>query len=188
MRKYLAYDTETGSLAPTNGSLLTVTFRVLDAQLQELETLELTTKPEDEVYLVKASALNVNKIDLVKHNETAITYGEARGKLLNFLNRHSDAGTNKLTPIGFVVSHDDGFVQTHLVTQKEWEAHVSHRKLDVASVVEFLKFCMIIPSSIGGLEKTAKFFGVHEEGAHNATVDVNMTLNVLKAAKRRICS
>lgn len=188
MRKYIAYDCETGGRDSDLTSLLTVTFRVLDAQLQDLETLELKTKPEDGIFRVHPKALSINKINLIEHSKDAITYKEARSKLLNFLNRHSDGGTTKLTPVGHRVGFDTDFVQDQLVTKDEWQAHVSYDYLDTATIAEFLKSCLMIPNSVQGLGNLAKFFGVHEEGAHDATVDVNMTVNVLKAMKRRVLS
>lgn len=187
MKKYVAYDTETGGLDAKEVSLLTAHFRICDAQLQTVDSLTLVLKPQDGIFKVTAEALKINNISLTSHIAGALPYKEARPKLLFFLAKHTNNGSDKLIPVGHNVSFDDSFIQNHLVTKQEWEQHVDYRKLDTATIAEFLKAALIIPSSVrSSLGSLAAFFGVEEAGAHDAGIDVSMTVNVLKAMKQRI--
>ncbi len=185
MRKYIVYDCETGGTDEQKHSLLTICLRVTDATLQAIEVLDLKVKPADGVYKVTRKALEINGINLIEHDKEAITYKEAKSKILNFLTRHSVQGTQTLTPIGYNVDFDDRFIRTYLMSKDEWEMHVSYRKLDVSTAFELLKFFNVIPGSAkAGLSNVAKLFGHSSEGAHIAEVDVNMTVNVLKSMKQ----
>lgn len=186
MRKFVAYDSETGGLDSKNCSVLTLTLVALDTQLQPLEILDLKLKPDDGIYRVTAQALSINKINIIEHDKTAITYKEARPRIMAFLARHTNNGTNKLTPIGQNVGFDDSFIWDNILPKEEWEIHVSYRKIDTATIAEFLKICNIVPGSVAGLSNMAKFFGVARAGAHNSNVDTQMTIDLLRAMKFRV--
>lgn len=186
MRKYIAYDCESGGLNPQQYSLLTVCFKVADSSLQVIETLNLSLKPNDGVYKIHPKALEKNKIDIVKHDREAITYKEAKSKVLTFLSRHSGLGAEKLTPIGFNVGFDDGFIQSQLVPKEDWEMHVDYHKLDVSVAFQLLKFFNLVPGSVkSNLTSVAHAFGCLGENAHTAEADTEMTINVLRNMKQR---
>ena len=103
---YVAFDNETGGLTK-DCSLLTSHFIIADEQLNVIEELGLVIKPNDhQPYRVQATALAVNKINLIEHDKVAITQSEAAQKLFLFLKKHSNNGQIKLIPIGHNVSFD----------------------------------------------------------------------------------
>lgn len=194
MKKYIVYDVETGGLHKDQHSLLTAYFKIIDQNFNPLDSLSLKIKPSDGTYHVTSGALKVNKIDLVKHNNEAITTEEARPKLIAFLSKHSASGEAKLTPVGHNVSFDEGFVEGLLENPKmgmsgkdTWEMYVSYRRLDTSSLAEALRLRGVIPASVSGsLGNLAQFFGIDSSGAHDAQVDVDMTVDLLRAMLRYV--
>ena len=81
--KYIAFDTETSGLDPLKCNLLTVSFIILDNELNKLDTLNISLKHQN--YFVNPDALEVNKIDILKHHNHSIDIIDARIKLFEFL-------------------------------------------------------------------------------------------------------
>ena len=195
MRKYVVYDTETGGLSADKHSLLTAYFKIVDQNLRELDGLSLKIKPKDGIYRVTPIAMKINKIDLVKHDAEAVLPGEARKLVMAFLSKHSAGGESKLTPVGHNVVFDEEFVQTQLTPNPElglsgkeaWEMHVSYRRICTASLSESLRLKGVIPAGVSGsLGGLCKFFGIDNSGAHDAQVDVDMTVDLLRAMLRHV--
>lgn len=186
----IVFDVETGGLDSSRNSLLTAYFRIIDENFQVVDSLSIKLKPDDGVYRITKRALQVNKIDIVRHDLDAIMPEEAYRRLTNFLSRNSKGGEERLTPIGHNVSFDEDFVQKAIlsanklgVTGKEtWAMYVSHQKIDTACLAEALKFKGAIPRSVGNsLSALAIFFGIDSSGAHDAEIDVEITTDLLKA-------
>jgi DNA polymerase III alpha subunit (gram-positive type) len=179
--KILAFDTETGSLYPSEGSLLTAHFAILDENLEVVDSLSLKTKPDDNLIKANPGALAVNKIDIEKHKAEALTYSEAKIQLTKFLAKHSSK-YNELTPMAHNISFDLDFINTHLMPLEEWNKYVSYHKLDTVGLAVFFKLCKWIPSKQSvSLGKLADFFELKFEGdAHTAQADVGVMVKVLK--------
>lgn len=181
---YIALDCETGGFSE-QASLLTVCFVVLDKELNIIELLNLAIKPNNgEDYHTTAQALEVNGINLVEHNKTAITSSEAGSKSLEFLKRHSD-GKVKLVPIGHNVAFDILCVHEKLLSKGHFDKYVSYCKLDTGAIMQYLKLIGKVPESVSGsLGAAAKHFGIDfKERAHTAESDTLMCVELLKKMK-----
>ena len=179
MNKFVALDIETGGIG-LDKSLLTAYFSILDENFNETDNLYLRVKPDDGVYAVNAEALDINKIDLVKHDAVAITYREAKTVLYSFLERNNPGGAVKLIPIGHGISFDIAFLCDKLISKPTWDHFVSYRSLDTSIIAQFLICCGQMPDSAAALSKIAAYFGIPVEQAHTANGDVNMSIEVLK--------
>lgn len=175
---YLSFDVETGGLGHDK-SLLTAYFIVLDEEFNKVADLSLRVKPNDGIYKVTAKALEINKIDLIKHDAVAITEQEAGTKLYEFLEQVNPDGKIKLEPLGHNVGFDIEFICASIITKNTWLKYVSYRLLDTGGIGNFLKKAGYIPKEISGsLGSYAQFFGISQEGAHTAEDDVRMTVDV----------
>jgi len=182
---FLPFDCESGGIGD-EVSLLTVHFAVCDEDWNVLDELDLKTKPKDvdetgsTLYKVTASALNINHIDLIKHNAEAIPYNEAGGKLRDFLIRNSRDGAIKLQPMGKNIGGDVAWVTNHLLGKKTFEKYVSYRHYDITTAVTFLKrtgkLDRFAPES---LEKLAEYFGIKAQW-HTARGDNYAGIEVMK--------
>jgi DNA polymerase III epsilon subunit-like protein len=180
MKRYIALDVESGGIK-SDLSLLTVYLEVLDNNLETLDSLSLLVKPDDGIYRCTAEALEINGIDLVKHDKEAVTEKIAGTKLYNFLKAQSSDGHVKLIPLGQNVTFDIKFLQTHLMSQGTWEKFVSYRVRDTGVLGGALLDAGLIPASVSGsLSSFAQYFGVNLNHAHNAESDTRATIEVYK--------
>jgi len=182
---YVVFDNETGGLTK-DCSLLTSHFFICDKDLEIIDELGLAIKPNDhQPYRVQATALAVNKIDLIEHDKIAITQSEAAQKLFLFLKKHSDSGKIKLIPVGHNVSFDIESVNEHLISKPNWDQFVSYRKLDTGTIMQYLKLKGTVPNDkSSSLGSSAEYFGVTFEGeAHTARADALMCIKLLKKMK-----
>lgn len=179
---YVTLDLETGGIG-TECSLLTGYFGFLDANLNTLGSLDIKVKPNDGApYVVQAGGLKVNGINLIEHDQVAITESEAGGQLMVALKKFSQNGKIKLIPIGHNVQFDILFIYEHLLSKKHWDQYVSYRKLDTGTIAQFFKLCGFIPpDKSGSLEYLAELFGVQfKERAHTAESDAMMCVEILQ--------
>lgn len=183
MKKYFIFDCETGGTDPGN-TLLTMYGMMLDNNFTTTDVLDLKIKPNDGVYNVSPQALEINKIDLIKHDKEAITENEAARIFNDFSCRHAFGG--KIIPIGHNVSFDIGFVKRHLLKNNDletniWPKYYSHRVLDTATIAHFLILAGAMPANMScSLGSLAKYFGLDYSNAHDAEFDVKLTLEVLR--------
>jgi DNA polymerase III alpha subunit (gram-positive type) len=183
VRRYIAIDNETGGLDPET-SLLTSYMAALDENLNVLDDLDLTLKPNNEIYCVEAGGLAINKIDLVEHQKDAITYSAAGQLLRNWLIKHSEDKAVKLIPFGHNVTFDVLSIHKYLLNRATFEQYTSYRKFDTAVIAQFLKYASKLPEDLSGsLESLAKYFGVLALENHTARGDVLTTISVAKAMK-----
>src|ERR1043165_2460040 len=113
-------DTETGGADPRRTSVLEWAGVITDDKLIERDVLSIKIRPESGIYLVQPRALEINKIDIKKHDEQAIVEREANHAITGFLGRN--AGTNgiKLIPAGWNVSFDIAFTTEDLISAERW--------------------------------------------------------------------
>lgn len=183
---YLAVDTETGGIGP-EVSLLTAYLAVLDENFEFLGDLDLAIKPDNDIYHVTAEALKINKIDLVKHQETAITSGKAGELLREFLISWTTNGATKLIPLGHNVAFDMEKIYQNILNKKEAQKYVSYRTLDTGSTGRFLITAGLIPESVtGSLGSYVKHLGVPQRESHTARGDVEMTVDVMRAMMKLV--
>lgn len=179
--RYLALDCETGGIGP-EVSLLTIYLAVLNEKFDLVWELDLAIKPEKDIYHVTAEALAINKIDLTKHRDIAISASEAGRQIREMIIRYSDEGKTKLVPVGHNVAFDLEKMYQVLLNKKEAEKYISYRKLDTGSIGAFLKVTGHIPTNVSGsLTSYVEHFDIPLKVAHDAKNDTLMTIEVLKA-------
>lgn len=184
---FLAMDNETGGLAD-NVSLLSTYLEVIDSNWNVIDSLELFVKPNDEVYLVQAEGMEINKINLIEHNKIAKTYSDAGQDLFRFLNKNSNQGKIKLIPLGKNVAFDVNGVTKHLLQKKTWERFVSYRHMDITPFARALQLQGKIPEGMSlSLESLHDFLNglgkipaVPEGQLHEAKYDTKITVLVFR--------
>jgi oligoribonuclease (3'-5' exoribonuclease) len=179
---WFAFDTETGGLDSNNNSLLTLSGIVVDDDLQPLAT-PINLKIKHDIYHVSAKAMEVNKINLLEHDKIAQPIDEAGFALYRYLKPFVD--NKRLGIIGQnVEGHDKAFIEKSGLL-KNWGRFFNRDVLDTKRFADNLKFCGIIPQENGTrLVDLAEFFGISSAGAHDAEVDLWMTLQVLDELRK----
>jgi DNA polymerase III alpha subunit (gram-positive type) len=180
--KFFCIDTETGGLT-TDCSLLTLHGKILDANLQVLSWIDIKLKPDDGKFICTAEALKINKINLVDHASAAITYTEGLKVIEHFLSSSigNQSENKKLIPIGHNLAFDKGFILSHL--KLNWDKYLSHKYIDTVVVGEFLKLSQKVPERVGALSGYAKTLGVKTDALHEASADVDLTIEILRKFK-----
>lgn len=183
MNKFIAFDNETGGIAPET-SLLTVYFAILDDQLNLIDELELYLKPNGgEPYVVEAGGLEVNKINLIEHDKKAITYSEGGQLLVKLLKKHA-VGKDRLTPLGHNVPFDIDGICNNLLGRKTWNQYVSYKIQDTQQCASFLQRKGYFPPDMSmSLTSLASHFNISVIGgqAHESKYDTLVTIEVYKA-------
>jgi len=179
---YLALDNESGGLHESC-SLLTTYLSVLDKDLNEIDSLYLYMKENDgKPYLVEASGLKINGIDIISHDEVAISYSKAGQLLREFIKKHSQDGAEKLIPLGHNVSFDISGIQSKLLSRGNFAQFVSYRVFDTQIYARGLQMAGKLPMDMSiSLVNLTKYFNVKLPGlAHEAKYDVMATIEVAK--------
>lgn len=177
---YLFLDTETGGIG-LDKSLLSLSFLICDKQFNDIASLDLYLKPNDDVYLVTAEALSINQINLISHDRYAIPYRNGGTKIYKFLKEHSKNGSEKLIPVGHGVNGDLRQIWEKLLGQGTWDVFVSYHFIDTCSTATFLSCAGKLPQDVhAGLGKLGEYFGLSCDDLHTAAGDVKLTKMVLK--------
>jgi DNA polymerase III alpha subunit (gram-positive type) len=184
MSKYVALDCETTGLDANVNNLLTATFIILDSELVELDRLNISLKSES--YTINAKAMEVNKIDLIKHHNESIDIIEAKNTLINFLKKNK---TNfYLTPIGHNCTFDILFIQNSgLLPKEQYNNYFSYNSVDTIVIANFLKMCGKLPERQPvSLSKLSEYYGIqrrageNDHNFHTSEYDTEMTVKLLK--------
>ncbi len=177
---FLALDIETGGIGHDK-SLLSLFMAFLGENCEVRSELDLKIKPDNGIYHVTAEAMAINKIDLIEHDKTAITYREAGTKVYDFLNAASRLTTTQLIPLGHGVSFDCAFIKNTIISEGSWNKFVSYRSLDTSPISRFLMLTGKLPKLSGSLESLTKHFGIKPVGPfHEAKTDVMASIEVFK--------
>lgn len=183
MNKFIAFDNETGG-THVDTSLLTVYFAILDENLNQIDELDLKLKANDNgPYVVEAGGLFVNKIDIVEHDKTAITYSEGGQLLVKLLRKHASGTGEKLTPLGHNVPFDIAGVNRHLLGAKTWNQFVSYKIQDTQQNASFLQRKGMLPADMSvRLQTLIEYFNIQVPGElHTSKYDTLCTVEVYKA-------
>jgi DNA polymerase-3 subunit epsilon len=133
---YLFLDTETGGLDSQLHSLLSLGLVVGDASGIREQT-EILIKHEP--YVVTGGGMKVNRIDLARHHEAALSPEGAVEALNAFLDRHFDKEAS-LTLVGHNIAFDRAFLGTFLASQgRDLEPRFHHRCVDTHAVAAALR-------------------------------------------------
>lgn len=185
MNKFIAFDNETGG-AQAQTSLLTVYFAILDDKLNKIDELDLYLKPNNgDPYIVEAEGLEVNKIDLIKHDKTAISYSEGGQLLVKMLRKHV-SGKEKLTPLGHNVPFDIDGVCYNLLGRKTWNQYVSYKIQDTQVIATYEQRKGKLPADMSvRLQTLIEYFDVSIRGElHTSRYDTLATIEVYKGLLR----
>ena len=182
--RFLVFDCESGGIG-AEISLLSAHFAVCDTDWDIIDELSLLLKPKEvdetgsTIYKVTASALGINKIDLIAHDKVAITKAAAGQQLRDFLWKYKPK-EGWLVPVGKNVWGDVDWVNEHILNNGEWRKYVSHRLYDINPVIKLLKRKGKIPADAKEtLEELAKLIGFNFV-AHTADGDVRATIAAMK--------
>lgn len=185
MNKYIAFDCETTGVND-NCNLLTVSFLILDENLNEKDALNLSLR-QNNGYHIFPKALEINKIDIIKHHNTSLDLIDARKKLLEFLTKNKVQF--KLIPIGHNIQFDIKFIKhSGLLTEFEYNNFISCNPLDTLSIAQFLKLSGKLHDkqslSLVNLCSSLKL-KLHEDEhlEHSSEYDIKMTIKLLKFFK-----
>ncbi len=167
---YLFLDTETGGLDSRSHSLLSLGLVVGDASGVE-DSREILIKHEP--YILTGGGMKVNRIDLVRHHERALTPADALSALDEFLNRHFDEST-RLTLVGHNIAFDQAFLSQFLLTAgRDPELRFLHRVVDTHSIANALRDAGKLDLPKLSSDELFKHFGilVPEDKRHTALGD-----------------
>ena len=136
---------------------------------------------------IEQEALQVTgiDIDLWKGESEA----EVLGKLVSWIVKNAGGGYKILC--GYNVVFDKRFL--HFMFERnpqfKWTNAFSYYQLDVMQLAMWaVEFGYIEKPANMRLETVARYLGVWKEGAHDSSVDVDMTLGVLNELNRRIAN
>lgn len=181
--KYIAFDCETTGL-DNNCNLLTVSFVILDSCLNEKKCLNLSLK-QNNGYFVYPEALEINKINIIKHHNTSLDLIDARKHLLRFLD--ANKSNTKLIPIGHNIQFDIKHIKkSGLLKEEEYSKYITPNCLDTISIAQFLKLIgKLNPKqslSLVNLCSSCKLKR-NEQLEHSSEYDIKMTIKLLKYFK-----
>jgi DNA polymerase III alpha subunit (gram-positive type) len=182
MTKYICIDTETTGVE-SDCNILTAYFIILDNLFNEVDSLDLKIKHDS--YRVYTKALEINKIDLIKHDKQAKCIIDSRLKLEMFLRKHFNE-KERFIIIGHNVVFDINMLKNNNILPLEsCIKYFNYTHLDTIIIAQFLKSISIIPENIGlSLSSLIKFFNVKcnllNIDLHNAEYDIRMTIELFK--------
>lgn len=178
--KYIAFDCETTGVAE-NCNLLTVSFLILNSNLQEVDSLNLALK-HNNGYHIYPESLEVNKIDIVKHHNTSLDLIDTRRKLLNFLQKNKSQ--YNLIPIGHNIQFDIKFIKSNgLLTEEEYARFISYNTIDTIVIAQFLKLTgKLHPKQSLSLVNLCSNCNLNrnESLEHSSEYDIKMTIKLLQ--------
>lgn len=182
-RRYIAFDTETGGINPKVNPILTAYFVIISDDYSKIDELELKIKASDPYSKVEADALEINKINIEKHNSDPDTLDRllAVEKLREFLKKHKGkARWEEPVPLGHNISFDIKMINQQLIPEDEWNQYVGYAIRDTKPVSDFLKDFGVLPPEVGKLESLVKHLNIPSGIAHTAKDDVIMTIEVYR--------
>lgn len=181
--KYIAFDSECTGLDSNVNNLLTVCFIVLDKDLNEIDRLNLSIKHNN--YNVTIKAMEVNKIDLIKHNNdvSSLDIIQANNVLIKFLKKNKNG--YHLIPICHNCTFDISFIQNSgLLPKDEYSNYFSYNSVDTIVIAQYFKMCNKLSDRQSiSLESLISYFGLNindKSNFHNATYDTEMTVELLR--------
>lgn len=180
--KYLFLDAEFGGIG-LEKSILSAYFTIVDKEFNTIDSLDLLIKPDDGVYHVTAESLNITKINLIEHDNVAITYKQAGTALYQFLDRNKFE--HRLTCVGNGIQGDINHITDKLISCSNWDKFVSKISIDMCGISKFLQFSNKLPSDLSiSLDSLRNYFNIQINGkSHNAKVDVLVGIEVFKNLK-----
>ena len=174
--KILFIDVETGGLDAKKHSLLTVALAVYEDG-KDLAEKQWSVKHKD--YVVTPKALEVNDIDIIKHDSSAVEANIVVQEIIQFM--QDIFWKDRPVIAGHNIDFDNGFLsQLFYEEAKQWSRYVSHRKIDTCSLVNYLMATGKIDLKSASLEESIKYFKIETEARHTAKDDVRATIKLFE--------
>ena len=170
--RLLFIDTETGGLDPDKHSLLSLAMVVWE-DMEIIDSTEILIN--DGILSVTAEALSVNRIDIEKHKQSALSPSRAMDEILSFTGKHFP-GQRKITLAGHNVHFDANFLKTFFsANNKDFSEFFSHRMIDTSSILHYLYLAGKIKQRAISSDDAFKLFEIKVEGRHTAIGDAIAT-------------
>jgi len=183
---YLAFDCETTGLT-SNCNILTAYFIILDEDFQKIDELDLKIKHN--FYTVYTKALDINNIDLIKHDKEAIPLFDANELLINFLHQFQKEN-NKYTIIGHNVFQSIKMILSNkLISISDFNKYfINGQYLDTYLLCQQLKKEKKINKCQSlSLMKLCNYFDINNQNNnqkfHNAKYDTLCTIQLYNKIK-----
>jgi len=173
--RLLFIDTETGGLDPDKHSLLTLALVVWEDR-NIIDSLEIAVN--DGINCVTQEALSINKIDIGKHLQTALSLPEAMDQVMSFTGKHFP-GKEKITLAGHNVHFDAGFLKKFFSANHiDFSEIFSHRLIDTSSILHYLYLAGRIEKKAISSDDAFALFDIEVEGRHTALGDATATVKL----------
>lgn len=177
-------DTETGGI-PNGVSILTITISQIEFSNNKIinhSNLDIKCLPDDNLVLVSPEALSVNKIDLVEHSKTAISYKDAGREIYKYLSTLSQSH-GKLTLVGQGIQFDlRHLFDQKIISEASFYNFVDRRVIDIISISKFAQELGKIPKdqsiSLANIAKYLKI-PVDQSALHTSLGDNLLAAKVL---------
>ena len=168
----LFIDTETGGLDPDKHSLLSLAM-VIWEDMEIIDSQEILIN--DGILSVTEEALSVNRIDLEKHKQSAVSSSLAMDKILLFIGKYFPRQT-KITLAGHNVHFDAAFLRSFFsANNKNFSEFFSHRIIDTSSILHYLYLAGHIKHRAISSDEAFQLFDIKVEGRHTALGDAIAT-------------
>jgi DNA polymerase III subunit epsilon len=170
--RLLFIDTETGGLDPDKHSLLSLAM-VIWEDMEIIDSHEILIN--DGILSVTKEALSVNRIDIEKHKQSAVSSAQAMDQIIIFIGKHFP-GKGKITLAGHNVHFDAGFLRSFFsANNKDFSEFFSHRVIDTSSILHYLYLAGRIKQRAISSDEAFYLFEIKVEGRHTAIGDAIAT-------------
>lgn len=170
--RLLFIDTETGGLNPDKHSLLSLALVVWE-DMEIIDSQELLLN--DGILSVTEEALSINRIDIEKHKQIAISPARAIEEMFLFINKYFP-GKGKITLAGHNVHFDVSFLKIFFSQHNEdFSKYFSHRIIDTSSILYYLYLAGHLKHRAISSDEAFDYFDIQVEGRHTALGDARAT-------------
>jgi len=170
--RLLFIDTETGGLNPNEHSLLSLAM-VIWEDMEIIDSQELLIN--DGILSVTKEALSINKIDIEKHKQSAISSTQAIEKIFLFISKHFPQ-KRKITLAGHNVHFDANFLRFFFsMNNKDFSKFFSHRIIDTSSILYYLYLAGHLKHRAISSDEAFDLFEIEVDGRHTAIGDAIAT-------------
>lgn len=176
---YLSFDCETTGLLP-KCNVLTTYFAILDENLNIIDELDIKIKHD--YYIVFTKALEINKIDLIQHEQNSISIIEANSQILKFLKKYETQYR--------IIGHNIKFDIDMLLSNKLLSIDIIKLYFDKDFYLDTYKIAQLLKSKKKinkcqslSLSKLCYYFDINinlEENFHNCKYDTQCTIELFK--------
>jgi DNA polymerase III epsilon subunit-like protein len=170
--RLLFIDTETGGLDPNKHSLLSLAM-VIWEDMEIIDSQEILIN--DGILSATKEALSINKIDIEKHKQSAISSPQAIEQIFLFISNHFPR-QRKITLAGHNVHFDADFLRAFFsANNKNFSKYFSHRIIDTSSILYYLYLAGHIKHRAISSDEAFDLFDIKVEGRHTAIGDAIAT-------------